>query len=196
MIWRADAAAVLGLIAAGQDLELGDGVDADRDVHTAVVTGVDVADAVEDELILRGAGTVDGEVVGTVAGTADRVTGAGGELHAGNQFHHVEGLRPLTSMFSTCLPMMAADRSTLSVCRRAAVAVTSTESVTAPTSSTHVADGQLVIGVERDAGAGQLLESGGFDGDGVVDGKQAGNGEIALAVVFWALITCLKVPLP
>ena len=39
----------------------------------------------------------------------------------------------------------------------------------------QIADRQLVVGVERDAGAGELLKSGCFHGDGVGAGKQAGE---------------------
>src|SRR5205814_2487592 len=80
-----DAAPILSLVAAGEHLEFRDGVDADADVHTAVVAGIDVADAVNGELILRGARAVHRERVGAGAGTAHGVRSAGCERHARNK---------------------------------------------------------------------------------------------------------------
>ena len=57
------------------------------------------------------------------------------ETTPGISFAMSRGLRPLTWIFSTCLPVMVAERSTLSVCRVAAEAETSIDSVTAPTCS-------------------------------------------------------------
>src|SRR6185369_6817520 len=87
-----DAAAVFRLVAAGEDFEFSDGVDADADVHTAVVAGIDIADAVDGKLILRGAGAVDGEDVGAGAGAGDGVAAAGREVHTGHELRHVESI--------------------------------------------------------------------------------------------------------
>ena len=74
---------------------------------------------------------------------------------------------------------MVAERSTLSVCRSTAGGGNFDGVGDRADLEHEIADGQFVVGVERDAGAGELLEAGGFDGDDVVAGKQAGNGEIS-----------------
>src|SRR5262249_28403677 len=48
------AAAIFGLIGAGEHLELRDRVVADAGVQAPIVTGVDIADSVESDLVLRG----------------------------------------------------------------------------------------------------------------------------------------------
>ena len=60
------------------------------DVHAAVVAGVDVADAVEGELILRRTRAVHREIVGAGAGAADRVVDPVVNWHARNQLRHIQ----------------------------------------------------------------------------------------------------------
>src|SRR4029077_12000079 len=79
----ARAAAILGLVAVGQDLELGDGIETDCDVQSAIVTGVDVSNAINGELILGRARPVHREIVGSI-GTSDGVITAVCKLNAGN----------------------------------------------------------------------------------------------------------------
>ena len=175
----ADAASVLRLIAAGEDLEFGDGIRAHADVHAAIVAGVHVADAVDGELILRGAGAVHREGVGSGAGAADGIAGAGGEGHAGNQLRHVQGIAAVDfDVFN--LFALNGGRAFHAFGLQKHGRGGNFDGVGDRADIEHeIADGQFVVGVERDAGTSQLLKSGGFDGDGVVAGKQAGHGEIS-----------------
>src|SRR5260370_29278340 len=80
----AHAAAILGLVAVGQDLELGDGIETDCDVQSAIVTGVDVPNAIDSELILGRTRPVHREIVGSI-GTGYCLITAVCKLNAGSQ---------------------------------------------------------------------------------------------------------------
>ena len=86
----ADTPAVFGLVTVGQDLELGDGIETYGDVQSAIVTGVDVPNTIDGELILGWARSIHGEIVSTI-GTRDGIITARCKLNAWNQLGQIQG---------------------------------------------------------------------------------------------------------
>ena len=86
----ARTAAVLCLIAVGQDLEFRDGVEANCYVQSTIIAGIDVPNTIDGQLILGRARSVHREVVCAV-GTRDGVITAGCKLNAWNQLGQIQG---------------------------------------------------------------------------------------------------------
>ena len=91
---RTRAAAILGLIGAGEHLEFRDRVVADGGVHAAIVAGIDIADSIDADLVLRGARAIRGKLVPPVY-AAHGVRRSGSKLHSRNQFGQIERNAPV-----------------------------------------------------------------------------------------------------
>ncbi len=130
---RAGVAAVLGLIHAGQDLELSHGIQADGDVLAAIGAGIDIADTVDRELIFSAPAAVDLKPAQS-AHAADREVG--GIDDTWNQFREIQRI---AAVDLDVFHLLRRDRGrTLDALRlkQCCLADTSTDSVTAPTCRT------------------------------------------------------------
>ena len=121
-------ATVLGLMHAGQDLEFSHGIKADRGVLAAIGACINIGDAVDYELVFCASAPVDLKPAESAHAARRNVCGVN---NARSQFRNVQRIAPVDLDVSICFVVIVADRSTLSIWSSAAVAETSTESLTA-----------------------------------------------------------------